>query len=703
VKTINATLLANQKLPNGRPYATAALADNNRLHPTATQADTYTGGKTIGVECGTFYVRIRYKGSGLNTLEYQRIGNPATGSQWTAWSALVASGVFAAGTVGLFWTGTYAVVVWQDQPTGDIKYKRSADGAAWSGAGVARAALVSQANSAGVSGASPNCGIMTGYASQVYWSKYTDASDTWTAAESAGANFSTAAPEIAAFKDTINNRYVTAVGVQGYAGWAFYAIILYTRAVGSATWSTGQVLFSSTTASFAALNFSQRQVNGYWWLSFYRTRLWNVGAVSTFLISASNDGLFFDDPLPTAVQGGEFSLTILPAPSGGTWANAYWSTERQIYRLDTYTYWSAAVVAYHFITGRSGHQEGGGVNAKGGVSPTIPTTASTIVALLDNRSGALTTPRLYSVFTLTRGLVVNGVQYGQSAGAWFVTGFRYLTADGLLEITAIDNRGLLGSWFADTAYTYRGNTVKFLVERICALAGVHSVTFDATASWTDTVTAYTHAIGENAIFSLRSLATRVPFEYVPQEDGSLHFYVPTASPASVYTFGSGATPGEHTAWLSASPKSLGIAAPTIAGAPAWAFDRPPWFGAGESVTYLLDIGSPPRNRVAEAIDQAALNVLGRRRSLVINDRRLKTDATTTAAANAIMVDAQERKRAGIYAAPPSFALEPGDVVTLNSGGYAQTAGPWRVEQFEEHFNQGGVQPFHQLITVRGTA
>ena len=700
MKTINATLLANQKLPHGRPFATAALVDNGRLHPTQTVTDSYSGGKTSGVECGSCYVRVRYKASGLNTLEYQKITDPTVSSQWTTWSALVAGNVAGANSVGIFWTGTYVVVVWQDQPSGDLKYKRSSNGTSWS-ATAARTGLAASLSAAGVSGATPNCGVMEAYNSQVYWQSYNAASDTWGAAESAGASFTTAAPEIAAFQDTLNSRYIVAIAASGFVTWAHFAVILFTRATGSAAWSAGQVIFSSSTASFLGLNIAQRQINGYWWLSFYRSRLWRVGANSSFQICASNDGLFWDDPLPTPVPGSELLLSLLPAPSAGTWANAYFSLESSVWRLDTYTYWSASVVAYHFVTGRSGHQEGGGVNSKGGVSPTLPSTQSSLVALLDNRNGSLSTPHLFSLFTLTRGLVIDGAPYGQSAGAWYVTGFRYLLAGGLLEISATDARGLLGSWFADTAYTYRGASVKLIVERICALAGVHTCTFDAASAWTDTVNAYTHPIGENAIFSLRSLSERVPFEYVPQEDGSLYFYVPTAAPAAVDTYGG--APGEHQAWLSAPPKTRSERAPSINSAPAWSFERPPYFGAGESVSYLQDIGSPPRDRVGEAIDQAALNDSGRRRSLIINDRRLTADAPTTAAANGLLLAAQERQRSGLFASPPSFSLEPGDVITLNSGGYAQSAGTWRVEQFEEHFNQGGARPFHQLISVRGTA
>src|SRR5262249_53536164 len=160
------------------------------------------------------------------------------------------------------------------------------------------------------------------------------------------------------------------------------------------------------------LNFAQRQIGGYWWLSFYRFRLWNVGAVSNFLVCASNDGLFYDDPLPTPVAGNEAVLTLLPPPSGGAWSSAYMGLESGVWRLDTYTYWSSApVAAYRLVSGRGGHQEGGGPNGRGGASPNQAEQPSRLSVLLDNRQGQLSTPRLFSVLTLTRGLVVDGVPY----------------------------------------------------------------------------------------------------------------------------------------------------------------------------------------------------------------------------------------------------------------------------------------------------
>ena len=700
VKTINATLLANQKLPNGRGFALASLADNGRLHPTKTVSGVYTGGRVIGVECGSFYVRIRFTSGAL---DYQKVVDPTVAAQWTNWTNLVAANVAGSLTIGIFWTGTYVVVVYQELSTGDLKFRRSADCAVWSAAATMRTPLVANCNLAGVSGASPQCGLMEAYQTQIYWQAYNDSTNTWSAAESAGAVFSTALPEIAAFKDTLNGRYVVAASVQGFATWATYSIVAYTRATGSATWSAGQILFSGNglSGSFNCLNFSQRQIGGYWWLSFYRFHLWNMNNITNYQVSASNDGLFWDDPLPTPVTGNEAMLTILPPPAGGQWAQAYMGLESGVWRLDTYTYWSnAAVVAYTLLSGRGGHQEGGGPNGRGGASPVSPSLQGELNLLIDNRSGALAAPRLFSVLTLTRGLVIEGVQYPQSAGAWYVTGYRFLFADGLLQLSCTDARGLLGSWFAETAYTYRGATIKFLVQWVCALAGVHTTTFDANAAWSDTISAFTHAAPENATSSLRSLAERLPFEYVVREDGSLYFYVPTAAPASVYTFGGG--PGEHAAWLASKPTTRS-AAPRVGAVPSWALNTPPWFGADESVTYLQFIASPPRNRVAEGVDLATLAATGRRRSLLINDRRVTTDAATTAAAAAHLVSQMEHRRAGVFDAPPSFALEPGDVISISGTTYPATAGTWRVAQFEERFNAGGARPFYQRLTLKGTA
>jgi hypothetical protein len=663
MKTIAANLTAAQRVPRGKGIANAVLADGPVLHATQVVATTPAGSNTMACNCGAFYVRIRMTASGLDKLDVQKITDPTVGSQWTTWTNLVANNVAHVRGIAIFWTGTYVVVCWQDLASGDVKYKRSTDGVTWSGTATAYAATGNTKALSGCSASSTTSGIALTYASQLYWGQYNDAANTWTAVSSAGTTITTTVPDVAVFADTANSRYIFAIAAAGFKTWTTFAIALFTRSFAGA-WDGGRVAFAQSSTGFTGLSFAQNQVRSRWWLSFYKITLWNVATYTTQLISSSNDGLYWSDPVPTTLAGNERTLDILSAASG--WSNAYFSTERAAYRLDTHTYWAATVVKYEWAAAIAGSQaSGGGDEAR-----------PQLRLVLDNRAGTLTAPRLFSELTLNRGYLDNGVSYTQSAGLWYVAGFRYLETDELLELQCFDARGLLAIWFAAEAASFRLDSVATLVERICALAGVHTVSFDGFAAWGDVISAFTHPVGENALYSLRSLAERVPFEYIVKEDGSLYFYVPTAGPASVYTYGSG--PSEHKFW-------------------------PGEFGAAPAINYLQVVGSPPRNRVTVAKDAASLDDTGRRRSLVVNDRRITTDANGTELSDALLVVVEESKRAGSFTSPPAFGLEPGDVIDFNNGLYADTAGPWRVERVEESFNDGGKRPFVQRISLRGTA
>ncbi|MEP7359781.1 MAG: hypothetical protein ABI847_21195, partial [Anaerolineales bacterium] len=516
----------------------AVLADGPLLHATAVAAATPSGANTMACNCGAFYVRIRMTASGLDKLDVQKISDPSASSQWTTWTNLVASNVAHARGIAIFWTGTYCVVCWQDLASGDVKFKRSTDGAAWSATATAYATTGNTKVLSGCSAGGSTSGLALAYASQVYWGQYNDAANTWAAVSSAGATLTSATPDLAVFADTANSRYIFAVATAGFKTWTTFALALFTRSFAGA-WDSGRVLFAQSSTGFSGLSFAQTQVRGRWWLSFYKLTLWSVTPFTSQLICSSDDGLYWSDPLPTALAGNERTLDILSAASG--WSSAYLSTERAAYRLDTYAYWSAAVVRYEWAAATLAPASAGvaGSQAAGGGDEP----RSQLRVVLDNRAGALTRPRLFSELTLSRGYVVSGVNTTQSAGRWYVAGFRYAQNDELLELECFDARGLLATWFAAEAANYRLDTVATLVERICALAGVHSVSFDSFAAWGDVVTAFTHPLGENALYSLRSLAERVPFEYLVKEDGSLYFYVPSTGPASVYTYGSGA--GAH--------------------------------------------------------------------------------------------------------------------------------------------------------------
>jgi hypothetical protein len=203
--------------------------------------------------------------------------------------------------------------------------------------------------------------------------------------------------------------------------------------------------------------------------------------------------------------------------------------------------------------------------------------------------------------------------------------------------------------------------------------------FDSFPAWTDLVSSFSHPVGNHAQYSLRALATRVPFEYFAREDGSLFFYVPTVAPPSLYTYGGNAAAGEHEMW-------------------------PGVFGRRPTFTYFQLVGNPPRSQAGESLDISELYNAGRMHTMIINNRQVTTDPETTVLANALLVAHQERKHAGQFEAPPNFALQPGDVISFGQGPtYAAGEGNWRVEVFEEFFNQPGPRPFFQRITVRGTA
>ena len=154
--------------------------------------------------------------------------------------------------------------------------------------------------------------------------------------------------------------------------------------------------------------------------------------------------------------------------------------------------------------------------------------------------------------------------------------------------------------------------------------------------------------------------------------------MPTAAPASTYTYGRAA--GEHTHW-------------------------PGEFGQAESPNYTKVIGRPVRTIGGEAADHAELYAAGRRRTEFILNHRVTLSADAASLAAARVVVNTERRRAGYFEAPPNFALEVGDVIRVgvNGGLYADTAGNWRVVQIQELFNHPSGKKFFQRIHVRGTA
>src|SRR5687768_11113618 len=183
MKTLHPTLLALQKDPAAAPIARASLADNGRLHLAQQFSGTWAGGYTRTANCGGFLLRARTVPSGTR-VDVQNITDPTVASQWAAWTTLSSNNdnVFA---LGVFWTGTYVVVTYQDAASLDIVFRRSTDGVTWEAEATAYS-LADGAYLSAASGGSAQSGLMVSYGAQLYWGAYDPAANTWAALDSAG-------------------------------------------------------------------------------------------------------------------------------------------------------------------------------------------------------------------------------------------------------------------------------------------------------------------------------------------------------------------------------------------------------------------------------------------------------------------------------------------------------------------------------------
>jgi len=416
MKTINASLLAAQQLPAGRPIARATLADNGRLHPSLLFTGSYTGGAVFAARCDDFYLRLRFTASGLDTLERQRITDPGVEAEWETWTAFETNIASARGAA-VFWTGTYVVALWQDATDRHLYYRRSTDGVTWSSAALAHNTIAPYAASlGGVSGGAAQSGAVLHYNGGVYWCAYNSATDAWAAPESSGLALDPAySLEVAGCYDDLNSRHVIVTNPVGEYAWARFALVVFAR-LGAGSYTTPRPVFQANRNNFQHLSHSQEQIGGYWWLAFYRSRGWGAGV---YWLAASDDGLFYEDAIPTAIPA-EPRLGLLAPLTGAS--TSYLATEQVVYASTPHAGWADATVVRHSLEASLAH-------------------SSAQTVLLDNRDGTLTAPALHSTLTLQRGYRLDGVDYWVDAGTFHVTGFRYLANDNLLELAAVDAAG----------------------------------------------------------------------------------------------------------------------------------------------------------------------------------------------------------------------------------------------------------------------
>jgi hypothetical protein len=293
---------------------------------------------------------------------------------------------------------------------------------------------------------------------------------------------------------------------------------------------------------------------------------------------------------------------------------------------------------------------------------------------LVNQDGAITAapPERWAVLTLERGLNVAGTDYYVSAGVFYLTGFHFTLQDNVVAFSAVDAVGLLTRWEADQAYTWVGESLTQLVRFVCALAGVHIVTFDAAPQWADTLPLVIHP-GSSGLAALDSLAARGNFDVVVQQDGSLYCFVATTAPAAQHTYGDGAN--QHRYWPGA-------------------------FGEGLAPNYVAVYPDDEANSDA-TMDTADMADLGHRQVDAFIDRRLLAGADVAELSAARLLLAQEQRRTGFFDSPVNFALEPADVLEFDA--HYESGLNWRATGFTERYGMNKQRPYFQHVLLRGTA
>jgi len=663
MKSIPATLQTNQKTAAGLPIARASLLDNNHLHPVV--FNTGTGTNIIDATAnlaGDTIVRIRRSGADL---QRQIITSPSTVSQWTSgWVTIQTGGVSAA--LAIFQTGTYIVAVWRDTAAGDLRYRRSSDnGSTWSASALAYATIGSNAEVCGVSHAN-QAGVMIIHA-DISWGAYDSIFDTWSALNGAGLSFNVAASIFsiaAAFDNTLNQWAIAFVAQKSADVPAEQDSIRTLRRTAGGSWGQERLYLveGNAGASILALSMSQQPIDGHFYLCFRRQQA--ALAYKHFAAAATNPQLW-QDAIHLHDAPGDGRMKIISTKFAGyiylatedhvmrATASAVWTNKRVLrYKLDLAETISRLLLDIH--------------------DPLKPARHLRIV--VDNADGSLTDPDLFQLIKLERGYNIAGTDYYVSAGTYFVTAWRWLAVpdESLLELDAVDSIGLLYLSQGEHPLTLLSHTLQTILEILCAHAGAHLFTFDASTIWASTLTTFTFSQSQKALDAIESLRDNSSFEVTVKEDGTLAWYVPAAGPAAGYTFGAAA--GQHNYAAAQFGKQI----------------TRDW--------HLLEVATYANSHEASDPIQQALD--GFRLTDYLNQPFTISQSAHVVARRRV---SEEQQKQGLITAPPAFDLEIGDVIAFGQG-WGATNGPWRVTGFDEYYNPTArALKFQQQIFLRGTA
>jgi len=621
-RSIHADLLTDQKKTAYKPSLQAIFQDNNLPHPDEQLAypmTGYSGTPTASVATPTEIVRAhRVSGVGI---QVQVITDPTVSSQWTTGWTTVAAGDL--NYPALFWTGSHIVLFYQDTTTKDLMYRRSDDhGATWPGGTVSAATYFLNNRHIGCSAGATRSGVFTADGVAIRFWRYTQATEAW--ALEASYNHSGTVKSIGAVNPASNQHYKLAVIIEDYASWTDSALLLQSYNGDTPAFAAPKVyagLQGGTGASpaYYYTNVNLELVDSNYWLSFYLATDTDEGALfadGDQLLAFSDDGVYFTAGVKLDQKN--IADRIQPLVWGD---DTYLASDTVMLKSSPpadVTLATGDILSYD-ITDKAG--------------------PATLEMTLDNRDGSLDTfhtNRLGCDLAFERGTVISGTARRCARETFIVDRITRAQDGNSIEIHAYNYFRLLTLWHADLSYYYAGDTVQVLVQRIAALAGIHAVSFDASAFWTNVITVFSITPGQSAADALGSLAEQFQFVTRISSGHTLACLALSATPSADYTFGKGS--GEHPTFF-----------------PQDEADR-----RMPNITHAQVIGT---GAAAEKIATELQRESGRQFTHRITRTYITSAADAGAAATAIMTKVTSGVERSTLVCMPAFHLQPFDVVS----------------------------------------
>ncbi len=540
--TVHVQLLAAQKKTAYTPSLQTKIEDNDLPHPQTHQAYPlagFSGHPTAAaviltvdsLEMQRTGAIVRAHKTTAAGISIQRITDPDDPDQWTAWTQLQAGASFPA----IFSTGDLLVCVYQDNDTKAVNWRRSADvGLTWS----AEQTLFTPAinlndRQAGFSGGSLRSGLAYAIGSHIYVCLYNPTTDTFSDAADYDAGNTVTSLGITWYDDDI---FRLAYVVEDYADWTDSALLIQQLNFDgtTGTWATPAVYAglqggAGASPAYTYNHVSLHQVGANTWLSFFLSANPDAGALfadGDHILAFSDDGTYFTAGIKLHLPYIADRLTVCQHPSG---------LGPHYLVADTVALSSTAITTTTLTTEdiHNYHIRYDGPSA-------------TCTLTLDNRSGALdglSTGRLGADLVLQRGAKVGLAHYRVELDTFIVDRIRRSKDGSQLVLHAYNYYRLLHLWHADLTYYYQNQALDNLVERIAALAGIHTFSTDGNAVWNTVVGSFAIQPGQSAAEAIAALQEQFQFVLRMAAGRAMYGLALSASPTSAYTFGAGA--GEH--------------------------------------------------------------------------------------------------------------------------------------------------------------